>query len=1150
MKISRAQLAAILPAAIGFFLHPSPSHAQDWQTHAASLSYANAISATSSSLWVATDGALIRWDTASRTYQLFTVPGTDLPARTYERVSVAANGDLWAAGVEFGGANAIAEVFLTQLTDGRLWRHRDSSDGVPAYRPNGDTLGDLQGAPAYLVAMSKGRLLTATDNSLQEKVLLLGSPPPDLNDVAVDPSGGTWLALYGTGAAYLLGDEITILTPADGLCSTDMLAVAVAPDGAVWFASYGGGICRRYQDVWTTWTAAAGGLSGDYFTDIAVEPDGTVWAATDSMGAVRYDGSAWQSFGTANGMPDDHVVALAPHPQQGMYLATRDAGVAFYDGTAWQTFAVPPTIPSDRTWAIATHRPASCSPAPVRRRAPCDEVWIGTDFGAAYSSNGTWTTYTTDSGLPGDAIWAIAVDAAGLAWLGIGGEGVAHGRGDTWTTYSPADGIPSTFIRDLAVTPAGTVWVSTDSGVARFDGSAWSAFTTAGGLGSDDAWGIGTSAQPGSDTVWIATGSTVSEWNGASWIVHPVAESVPDLSIRDVLLQETGELWAATSAGAAVRRPGETSFRMLARRDGLPSDNVLSLGPAAFGGVWVGTDKGVVLWNDGAFSTPITGRDGLIDAAVWVIATGADGRTWFGTDYGVSVLASEPMKPVSLYLDEPGQDSCAGVELRWTRYISGGFAGYEVWRVVAGPIAPLTRASSAFLLLGLGGVAPLRRRRGSTSTSTLTSTRQGRTAAGIAGLAAAAALAAFAPHGATSAASKLAHLFRAEPERLVVISDIDTPRYYDADLADGLAYQYFIRVQRRDEASVDSLPTSYLREMREPPLASGLSLKSVGTTNADLSIGVPRVSSCGPDSYRLYRQPLDSDGESIGDAVPVADIPLSQSDFADSGLASGSRYRYDLRSLRGSVESSVGRELVVETQRPIDEEPGDCVPHAPEHLDAEASKVRAQLDWRSADAAADCAEDTYNVYRSANGGGEASVATVGRGSPRYVDHDVSPGSAYTYRVRAVRNGKKSAPSSSATVTIPRERVVLEVPGTVAFTDTGITLDADAAVRVSYLRGAVQFHTPSEASSVSASGLTRSSFYLDWDLDVQACDDPLAGASDAHAMLIARAGGDVVPVGRGARIAGVSGTLELGINDCSLQGQFGNAGAWTVEITEE
>ncbi|MBI2570627.1 MAG: hypothetical protein HYV63_26795 [Candidatus Schekmanbacteria bacterium] len=274
------------------------------------------------------------------------------------------------------------------------------------------TLGALQDAPAYHVDMSTGRLLTATDKSLQEKVLLHGSPPPDLNDVAVDASGGTWLVLYGTGAAYLLGDEIAVLTPANGLCSADILTVAVAPDGAVWFGSYGGGICRRYQDVGSTLTAAAGGLAGDYLADIAVEPDGTVWAATDSMGAARFAGSTRQVFGTANGMQDDHVVALAPHPQPGMYLATRDVGVAFYDGTASQTFAVPPTVPSGRTWAIATHRPESRSPAPARRRAPCDEVWIGTVFGAAYITNGTWTTYTTGSGLPGNATCAIAVDAA------------------------------------------------------------------------------------------------------------------------------------------------------------------------------------------------------------------------------------------------------------------------------------------------------------------------------------------------------------------------------------------------------------------------------------------------------------------------------------------------------------------------------------------------------------------------------------------------------------------------------------------------------------------------------------------------------------------------------------------------------------------
>ncbi len=104
----------------------------------------------------------------------------------------------------------------------------------------------------------------------------------------------------------------------------------------------------------------------------------------------------------------------------------------------------------------------------------------------------------------GESIDAVAVAPNGEVWVSTfeygeenfttpvsHGTGVAHFDGQTWTTYTTDDGLAGNRVDAIAVTPDGVVWFGTDGGATRLDGEtlraepqdeAWTAYTAEDGL--------------------------------------------------------------------------------------------------------------------------------------------------------------------------------------------------------------------------------------------------------------------------------------------------------------------------------------------------------------------------------------------------------------------------------------------------------------------------------------------------------------------------------------------------------------------------------------------------------------------------------------------------------------------------------------------
>lgn len=255
---------------------------------------------------------------------------------------------------------------------------------------------------------------------------------------------------------------------------------------------------------------------------------------------------------------------------------------------------------------------------------PMGAVWMSQTSnqrgygGGVFRFDGTtWTSYRPDnSGIPEPGARCFASAPDGSIWMGSGG--VTRFDGVTWSTTRPSDlGLLSDWVNDIAIAPDGTVWVGVrpaylyhayvGGGLLRFDGATWSIYTsTNSGLPSnyitslavDPAGALWIGAQSYANSNGTYAGG-VTRFDGTTW-THwdPSNSTFPSYSMRDVVVDPKGVVWAATARGAAFLCEGEWKVAHTGN-SGLPSNDLGALAASLDREIWIGTRGAGVARFDG-----------------------------------------------------------------------------------------------------------------------------------------------------------------------------------------------------------------------------------------------------------------------------------------------------------------------------------------------------------------------------------------------------------------------------------------------------------------------------------------------------------------------------------------------------------------------
>ncbi|MCX5745039.1 MAG: PAS domain S-box protein [Proteobacteria bacterium] len=556
-----------------------------------------------------------------------------------------------AFGVEQGLGN-LAITQITQTSDGMIWlgtedglyrydgvkfRHYGIADGLPSDEIR--TL--LPGAHELWVGTARGLATIARD-----QIHAFAEPAVTVRAMAFAPDGSVWAATE----AGLLHQQADRFELAAGWPGGPSSAVWIRDDGRV-IASQGSDVV--VTDAHNTWSVrgVAQGFGHERIDAVARTSDGVIW-----IRSTRYLWACDAELRTCH----DRSADVASSSEYGRLLVD-------HAGALWVPthLGLAHRLPTD-TWEVLT--PAEGLPTAAALNVFEDRegsLWLGADTVYQLLGRGLWRTYTAREQLRAETVWAILRDADGGLWIG-GNRGLVEASPDPAAPWRVVEGTAQAAVMAIVEGEPGVLYVGTDaSEILRVDRATHAVRVIATPM---DLAGDGVNALVyDHGTLWVAQnngglGRLVDVAGTPAWKHEPLVGETVGEDVTSLRLDRLGRLWAAGSAGLALRDGDH--WRRFTRKDGLALDAVSYLVERASGEVCVGYSEsaGVTCFRyDGTLAHVHHLRQGTALTSDKVYALGEDraGRLYVGEGVGVDVIDAAGIEHFSTSSGLAGDDCAA-----------------------------------------------------------------------------------------------------------------------------------------------------------------------------------------------------------------------------------------------------------------------------------------------------------------------------------------------------------------------------------------------------------------------------------------------------------------------------------------------------------
>jgi ligand-binding sensor domain-containing protein len=316
-----------------------------------------------------------------------------------------------------------------------------------------------------------------------------------------------------------------------------------------------------------------------------------VWVGT-SGGVIRFDAASdqYRMFNVTNGLLSNGVFNIT---RLGDYIAvgTYGGGLSLYDEKQdkWQNLNVPNGLGDAFVYKTL--------------KAKNGDIWIATWSGAN---------------------------------LVHGGDLFDRSKWEVFTVENTNGGVPNDWVYSLEEGKDGIIWLATEGGLARYKDGKWDSWNHAKGVGAPFEK-VKNDPQFGTDP------STLSEHHARQKKEMGLGNTGSAFNpnyIVSLAVDHDGIVWAGTWGGGLTRFDGKT-WTHYTMSDGLPGNHVFSLHVDPAGKLWVGTNNGLALMENGKFKV-FTTDDGLFSNTIFSMATAPDNSQWIGSFGGVTHLAAAP----------------------------------------------------------------------------------------------------------------------------------------------------------------------------------------------------------------------------------------------------------------------------------------------------------------------------------------------------------------------------------------------------------------------------------------------------------------------------------------------------------------------------
>lgn len=243
-----------------------------------------------------------------------------------------------------------------------------------------------------------------------------------------------------------------------------------------------------------------------------------------------------------------------------------------------------------------------------------------------------WTVYNTiNSGIPSNEVRTIAIDDADNVWIGSS-SGIAEFDNSNWTVFSSYS--HAYYQNGIALDTAGSIWLAPNNGVNTICGVATDtcyAYDIPFGPTLSTYWSY-VIAIDANDHAWLGGGPIESgrilEFDHGSWTEH-YATSAMAFSIA---IDAAQNVWVG-GGGSLDKFDGNSWTHYSIPGSG--NNLVNSIAIDANDSIWLATSNGLTKF-DGSLTTYNTSNSDIPSNIVRTVAIDDIGNKWVGTDYGLA----------------------------------------------------------------------------------------------------------------------------------------------------------------------------------------------------------------------------------------------------------------------------------------------------------------------------------------------------------------------------------------------------------------------------------------------------------------------------------------------------------------------------------
>jgi ligand-binding sensor domain-containing protein len=331
-------------------------------------------------------------------------------------------------------------------------------------------------------------------------------------------------------------------------------------------------------------------------------------------------------FTTKDGLPHIFVNHIF-EDSRGFYWASTQGGLGCYTGKEWKTYTKKAGLPGSDITFSAEDKDGN--------------IWIATNgYGISKFDGIKFKNYNSKNGFKNEIVYCILIDTKNRVWFATYG-GIIVFENDKFTTYTTKDGLPTNEYYSIAEDKNGNIWAgSRGYGLIKYDGKKFINYTMEDGLSDNTIFALFSDSK---NNLWIGTvsgGMNIFDGKKIKALIDNSDPNYINEFVGGIVEDANGNIWFASDRRLCKISHDRKSIVSVFEKNGLSSNNILSLESSSDGNILVGTDNGFdVLFPDAPYK--FKKEDGISGEKVTAVFKDSRGNFLIGTSgQGVTVKTS------------------------------------------------------------------------------------------------------------------------------------------------------------------------------------------------------------------------------------------------------------------------------------------------------------------------------------------------------------------------------------------------------------------------------------------------------------------------------------------------------------------------------